>query len=176
MNIYFGRLKYEKKVKRESFGAYIIIPSPSPGKGVLVIWNRHWRAYNLLSGHWEEEKDGRDKNGSPNFLKTAERELLEEFNEVGINIKKDAYSLRRVGRKIKFIAYSRRAQEWTFYSHQLFLLEWKKIPDMSFPSPHAFFIPSYYLLNPEESPVPLADSIHIFNNESKEFRDMLLKL
>ena len=178
MNIYFGRIKYEEG-KRKSFGAYVIVPSPFSFKGVFLLWNRHWRAYNLLAGHWEEEKDGRDENGEPNFFKTAVREIQEEFGELGIKIEETFYSLHKIGGKIEFIAYSQRAKEWTFYSHRLFLLEWKKNPDALFSkltSPHAFFLPPYYLLNPDESPVPLADAIYILNNESKEFRDVLLKM
>jgi hypothetical protein len=178
MNIYFGKIKYEEP-KRKSLGAYVIVPSPSQFiKGVLVIWNRRWKVYNILAGHWEE-KDGMDKDGKPDFLKTAKRETKEEFEELGIKLGDDDYSLYPVGGKMEYVAYSQRAKEWTYYSHQLFLLKWEKTPHNFFHhiiSPVGLFIPPYYLLHPDESPVPLADAIYIFNNESQEFRDILLKL
>jgi len=107
------------QIERVSKGSYVWISVPVQGEiKVLLLWNKHWRKWNLIGGHWERE-DGKDKEGNPQYKITALRELQEELLDIGFELKEESIKIEQIG-LIKYIAYSERQSKWTEYHHALY--------------------------------------------------------
>lgn len=168
---------WKGQIERVSKGSYVWISVPVQGEmKIFLLWNKHWRKWNLIGGHWERE-DGKDKKGNPQYKMTALRELQEELLDIGFEPKEESIKLEQIG-LIKYIAYSERQSKWTEYHHALYKANIYK-EDIKGLIRTVGNNPSAYLANKEEllkkkleDGKPIANTVFLFINAFPEILDV----
>lgn len=104
---------------RHSHASYAIIKARfSSADRYLMQFNKHWKTFNFISGHYEEDLDQGD------FKKTIIREIEEELPTLKHGVDFEVRSI--LDFPLEEVSFSERFRQWTAYKfmvYQMFFLK-----------------------------------------------------